>query len=306
MSIIERIPEHRISVFKFEDVRSRPGGRYVKSYYHDLTRFLPYHTHDFYEINIVYSGVGKHQLAGRELLTQKGDVFIIPPHARHGYSCHETLTVYHILLSNLFVANFDQLLKKMRGYDLLFNFEPMLREHVEKAFYLKAGDIPFEVLKTHIDRIEFCTQTEEDYETEKAAHVLSLIATLSKSIHELKPLNIEALPNEHVLTVIESMEYIEGHCEEKLDFMKMPLRSALSYSTYLKYFKKLSGTTPAKYQNSCRIRKAVGMLLNSNDSILTIALSCGFYDSSHFIREFMKEKQVSPSDFRQGKTVARL
>lgn len=300
MSFYSPIPKHSKPLFAFEDVQDRHNSPYLKSYYHHFPDFIPHHTHDFFEINIVTAGVGKHLLAGRELLTQKGDVFVIPPHTRHGYSCKEGMTVYHILLSNLFLANFSPLLEKMRGYDLLFHYEPLLREHLVQPFYLKAGDIPFEILKRSIDLIEDCGASEQlAYETEKVAHALSLIAALSKTIHDLKPLHPDAFPNEHVLTIIESMDYIDTHAEEKLDFRELARRSALSYSTYLRYFKALSGTTPVRYQTDCRIQKAVTLLLNSNDSILEIALSCGFYDSSHFIREFVKRKNSSPGDFRK-------
>lgn len=300
MPLFDQIPLHETSLFRFEDVKYGQGCEYIKSYYHHLTDFIPYHTHDFYEINIVYSGVGKHKLEKREILTQRGDVFIIPPHMKHGYSCNGRLTVYHILLSNAFIAAFSPFLEKMCGYNMIFNLEPMFREHIEKTYYLKSEDIPFERLKNHIGLIEaHKEENNQSNESAKAAHVLSLIATLSDAIYSLKPINIEEMPQEHMLTVLESMEYIEKHFEQKIDFKEIALKGAHSYSTYLRYFKSLSGTTPTGYQMKCKIKNAANMLLNTNDSILSIGLSCGFYDSSHFIREFIKEKGISPSDFRK-------
>lgn len=294
------IPMHEKPLFAFEDVKDRHNGIYVKSYYHHFPDFIPHHTHDFYEINIVTAGVGKHLLGDRELLTQKGDVFIIPPHTRHGYSCKDGMTVYHILLSPLFLASFSPMLEKMRGFELLFHYEPLLREHLSRPFYLKSGDISFEVLKRSMDLIEDWSASEQEYyEMEKVAHTVSLIGVLSKAIHERNPLRTDAFSGEHVLTIIESMDYLDTHAEEKLDFQELARRSALSYSTYLRYFKKLAGTTPARYQTDCRIQRAVTLLLNGDDSILDVALSCGFYDSSHFIREFIRRKKISPGEFRR-------
>lgn len=297
MPFLNPIPLHNTSLFKFENVHYDKNCKYVKSYYHHLNDFLPYHTHDFYEINIVYSGVGIHQLEKREILTQCGDVFIIPPHMKHGYSCHEDLTVYHILLSNLFIDTYLPFLEKLCGYNMIFNIEPMFRENFEKPYYLKSEDIPFEQLKHHIKLIDAYGKNFD--ESAKVAHVLSLIATLSNTIYSLRPINTDTLPNEHVLTVLESMAYIEKHFDSKIDIKKVAHKSANSYSTYLRYFKAISGTTPYNYQIKCKIKNAVNLLLNTNESILSIALTCGFYDSSHFIREFIKEKQISPSDFRK-------
>ncbi len=300
MSFFDQIPLHTTSLFKFEAVPHKTDRQYIKSYYHHLTDFIPYHTHDFYEINIIYSGVGKHKLENREILTQRGDVFIIPPNMKHGYSCNDELTVYHILLSNSFIALYSPLLEKMRGYNVIFNIEPMFREHIEKTFYLKSEDIPFEQLKHHISLIESYDRV-NDCESAITAHVLSLIALLSNVIFLSKPINIDTLPNDQVLTVLESMEYIEKHYDDKIDFKNIANKNALSYSSYLRYFKKLTGTTPTKYQTKCKIKNAVNILINTSDSILSIGLNCGFYDSSHFIREFIREKQISPSKFRKEK-----
>ena len=297
MPFLDPIPLHKTSLFTFENVPYGNNHKYIKSYYHHLADFIPYHTHDFYEINIVYDGVGMHQLEKKEILTQRGDVFIIPPHMKHGYSCQEDLTVYHILLSNLFIDTFLPFLEKMRGYNMIFNIEPMFREYFEKPYYLKSADIPFEQLKHHIALIETHNRKDSN-ELAAVAHILSLIATLSDTIYALRPINTDTLSNQHVLTVLESMEYIEKHSKDKIDFKEIAYKSAQSYSTYLRCFKALSGTTPSKYQIKCKIKNAVNMLLNTNESILSIGLTCGFYDSSHFIREFIKEKHVSPSKFR--------
>jgi len=93
MSLFEQIPAHSVSTFSFEHVFSPHNDSYVKSYFHLIDDFLPYHTHDFYEINIVYDGTGKHIFGEKEILTGRGDVFIIPPHEKHGYSSNGNLNV---------------------------------------------------------------------------------------------------------------------------------------------------------------------------------------------------------------------
>ncbi len=300
MSLFEQIPAHNISQFSFGQVRSLHNESYVKSYFHPIENYLPYHTHDFYEINIVYGGEGKHIFGNREMLTRKGDVFIIPPYVKHGYSSSGDLNVYHILLSNLFLAEFSAILKNMRGYGLLFNLEPMLREHTDSAFYLRRSDIRFESLSTYIDMIEEQAGERESYEAEKTAQVLSLIGALSKAIYKLKPIEADSLPHKHALGVIEGIEYIEEHFNEKIDVASAASKSALSYTTFLRYFKKITGVTPTAYQLSCKIKNAVNLLLNTGDTILKIALDCGFYDSSHFIKEFIRAKGIPPSNFRKN------
>ena len=121
MSLLEQIPLHDTAIFNFDEVPYEKNHKYIKSYHHCIADFLPYHTHDFFEINIVFSGVGLHRLENRDILTRQGDIFVIPPNMKHGYSCHKDLNVFHILLSHSFIDVFLPLLEKMHGYNMLFN-----------------------------------------------------------------------------------------------------------------------------------------------------------------------------------------
>ena len=153
------------------------------------------------------------------------------------------------------------------------------------------------MLKRYIDMIEECA-LESGFEAERCAHTISLIALFSKTMSQRRQSDVDNFPQKQVLTVIESMEYIDTHYAHKIDYRELAARGAVSYSTFLRCFKKLSGMTPVKYQLGCKIKAAANMLLGTNESVLTIALDCGFFDSSHFIREFKKEKGISPSEFR--------
>ena len=293
-------PVHKIYFWKFEDAQGGIRKRYIKSYFHEVRDLLPYHTHDFFEINIVWQGAGKHLIEQQEILTQKGDVFVIPPHVRHGYACKDSLTVYHILLSQNFMYAFAPYLEALPGYRMLFSIEPVLRSRIEKAYYLKQENVSFELLRQYIRLIgEDLPGVSADNEPQSALHVCSLIAALSGQMNVLRPMPVEELPEAHALTLIESMEYIAAHSAEKISFQQAAERCAISYSTYLRLFRKVAGVTPTEYQLNCRIENAARMLHGTNETILSIALSCGFYDSSHFIREFIREKGCSPSEYRK-------
>ena len=48
-----------------------------------------------------------------------------------------------------------------------------------------------------------------------------------------------------------------------------------------------------------RIRAARHLLLNTNQTITEIAHRTGFYDHSHFIKQFQKDVGMSPTDFKR-------
>lgn len=72
----------------------------------------------------------------------------------------------------------------------------------------------------------------------------------------------------------------------------------LSYSNFAAKFKRTFGTTFTAYLNHVRIANARRLLLNSSDSIASIAEACGYHDAGYFSRTFHKIAGVSPTEFR--------
>lgn len=54
--------------------------------------------------------------------------------------------------------------------------------------------------------------------------------------------------------------------------------------TISKYFAKYKGITLSEYMRKLKVRRAIGLLINSTDSITEIAFQCGFSDQSHLTR----------------------
>ena len=69
---------------------------------------------------------------------------------------------------------------------------------------------------------------------------------------------------------------------DKLTIADLAKATKLSRSLFIKKFKQICGLPPLEYITVKRIEAAEQMLLNTNLSIMDIAIKCGFYDSSHF------------------------
>lgn len=65
-------------------------------------------------------------------------------------------------------------------------------------------------------------------------------------------------------------------------------------------FRQELGITPILYLQRYRINQAKRMLVETNQSITSIAFSVGFSDSGYFSRIFRRETGVSPEKFRQS------
>lgn len=73
----------------------------------------------------------------------------------------------------------------------------------------------------------------------------------------------------------------------------------ISKNSMIKLFQEQLGMTPVQYINKFKIEKAKELLLNSQDTILSIALQCGFGSLSTFYRFFRHLVSMSPTQYRK-------
>jgi len=70
----------------------------------------------------------------------------------------------------------------------------------------------------------------------------------------------------------------------------------LSQDAFEKRFRKTIGTTPKQFSNIVRMKSLI-CLEDMNHQVVESALGMGFFDQSHFIREFRKFAGQTPRDF---------
>ncbi|WP_299109871.1 helix-turn-helix transcriptional regulator [uncultured Tenacibaculum sp.] len=72
----------------------------------------------------------------------------------------------------------------------------------------------------------------------------------------------------------------------------------LSYRQFERNFKQHFGITPKKFQRITRLQKTVkNVLLSKSKHYLHTALDSGYYDQSHFIKEFKYFSGLTPSEY---------
>ncbi|HTU09412.1 MAG TPA: AraC family transcriptional regulator [Allosphingosinicella sp.] len=76
-------------------------------------------------------------------------------------------------------------------------------------------------------------------------------------------------------------------------------RCGLSRSHFTRAFRISTGTPPHRWLVRQRVRCAGEMLERTDESISTIALSCGFADQSHLTRIFHAAVGASPAAWRR-------
>lgn len=72
-----------------------------------------------------------------------------------------------------------------------------------------------------------------------------------------------------------------------------------SVDHFSRMFRATTGLPPYRWLRVQRIERAKSLLKNSNESLVEIALACGYASQSHFTRAFSSEVGISPGAWRQ-------
>ena len=91
---------------------------------------------------------------------------------------------------------------------------------------------------------------------------------------------------------------IDRHPEAPFTLDNMARDAGVSPYHFLRTFQRLTGVTPHQYILRARLRDAAVRLAARSDTILDIALQCGFGDASNFNRAFRAEFGLSPRAYR--------
>jgi len=96
------------------------------------------------------------------------------------------------------------------------------------------------------------------------------------------------------------LETIISNYAEPLSMAFLAAKVSLSVSQFDRRFKKRFLTTPRKYLTSVRINAACQLLSSTDLPIASIALQTGFYDQSHFTKQFTTVKGTTPARYRRN------
>jgi len=100
--------------------------------------------------------------------------------------------------------------------------------------------------------------------------------------------------------------FIERNCSEIHNLETLGQAVHLDRSYICRIFKQFKLPSPHRYIDTCRMNRAVELLLSSTSSIKSVAATVGYLDSLHFSRNFRRRFNCSPSDFRSAYSSRRL
>ncbi|MEN3940292.1 AraC family transcriptional regulator [Prosthecobacter sp. SYSU 5D2] len=101
--------------------------------------------------------------------------------------------------------------------------------------------------------------------------------------------------------IAKAVRHLVAHYREEVRLEEVLKLTHLSRPTFARQFKKHSGRTMSEFLNHLRLQAACRELVESDRSVLEIALRCGFTQVSFFNRLFRRVMKCSPTDYRAGR-----
>lgn len=262
------------------------------------TKRAPWHWHLAIELVYIDRGTALFKLPQCDLIVPQDSVLFINHeifHAAESADPHQTVNYRCQLVNPEFFANGAGGLIKRKYIDPIIHCSDL------PYLLLEPGDpIHAESLALLRDSIAAADAQPELYEYRIHQNMTRFWMLLLQKTRDIWQ---NSTPKNDIRgqRIRQMLAFIRANSAEKLTLEQIADSAGISTRECLRTFQNALKMTPFEYLIECRVRRAADLLQNSSDSILSIALECGFSSNSCFCRIFKKITGLSPSEYKRLK-----
>ncbi|OPJ57624.1 AraC family transcriptional regulator [Clostridium chromiireducens] len=253
---------------------------------------FPPHWHE--QLLLMYIKKGELLLKCREerILAEQDSIAVVNPNEIHSIETLNSDLEYYLI-------KIDLLLLLGNQSDLQQNIytEPLLKNRLLFENKINYDDYIFGIMNNIIEEFQ---EKEEGYELVVRGLACQILIALLRRHKKTVPDQSELdMQYRRLKQIKPAITYMETHMAEKITLVELSEVTHLSPNHFSRVFKIVSGFSPMEYLNRIRVQKAAQLLLNTNKTIVEIAMDTGFNDGNYFSRAFKKCRNETPSEFRE-------
>lgn len=254
---------------------------------------VPPHWHQETEFIYIKKGRGIISLDLKEYEVTAGDIVFVVPGRLHSISQlgNESMEYENIIFDSSMILSgkADQSFSKFIG--------PILEQKIDVPSMFTEGEKTYQLVRNCLDNNdEICMTFPEGYQLGIKSSLYLLFFNLVKN-YETRAASHEDDKNMEKLKSV--IKHVELHYDEQMTIEEMAKLCGFSESHFMRFFKDTMGMSFVNFLNDYRMTIAARMLLQSEDTILTISQQVGFENLSHFNRCFKKKYEITPSQYRR-------
>ena len=235
----------------------------AQAHLYDLVATRPQGRRDYYLLFLT-KGSCTVEYDGKSYVLHKDEFVIYPPFFRQHYTLHKDSAYLWVHFNG-------------------FEIENILSEAHLSGGVGRSHDVVS--VQSIFKKLIFEFGSKNKVSGEKG-YLVSLLYTLGKSLSEGR-LNLKRY-------IEESAE----HFDEDVNLQSLADGCNMSISHFMREFKRVTGTSPKKHQQTLRINNAKQLLSSTSLTVAEVASLCGFSDPLYFSRLFKKVVGLSPTEYR--------
>jgi len=261
-------------------------------YDYDLTDIV--HYHDFSELVIVTAGEGIQLINNVEYPVECGDVFLLQGFSRHAFPQREKVSLINIQFAAETLPLPLAFLRKIPGYNVMFQLEPTLRSRRSFKHRLHLDQSKLQQVLEMVEKLRVeLNGSLTGFEVAALSLLLEIITFVSRQYSVIHADNYSAMVRlGHVISKLES------DFASPWNLTKIAKLAKSSPNNLLRLFKAATGDSPIDYLIKVRLRHAAELLLTTDMTITEISFNCGFNDPNYFTKQFTAIYQMSPRKYR--------
>ncbi len=94
-------------------------------------------------------------------------------------------------------------------------------------------------------------------------------------------------------------EHIDKHFAEPISINCLAKMAKTSLANFQRQFTRIFGIPPGRYITAIRLNAARKLLETTDKLVSEIAAETGFWDQSHFTKQFRRERGITPGEYRR-------
>ncbi|MGV8146908.1 MAG: AraC family transcriptional regulator [Alkaliphilus sp.] len=254
------------------------------------------HSHHLLEISYIKKGAGKYHIDNTIYDIQQGDVFIINNIEKHGIVVNPNNEMLNMVIhfeprfiwsveNNFFDSRYLKIF-----YDRSSNFQNKLDRNNPATQHISSLLLEIEA--------EFFNKLPE-YELMVKVKLLNLLVLLIRHYNYVQDNPKTSAKNrQELLHINKVIDYIDQNYKRNIRLEELANLVFMNPSYFSTFFKKYNGISPTEYIARKRVYRAIEYLKSTNKTVLDIAITCGFNNTSSFNKVFRKITGKTPSGYR--------
>lgn len=255
------------------------------------TIFQP-HWHEQFMLMYIQKGVLLLKCGEQKILAEQDSIAIVNPNEIHsGENPESDLEYYSLKVDLLLLLGNQPDLQQTMYTELLLKNRLIFENKISNDGFLLG------CIKNAIKEVQ---QKKEGYELALRGLGYQILTELLRNCTKTVPDQFELdMQYRRLKQIKPAITYMESHLAGKITLENLSEAVHLSPAHFSRVFKIVSGFSPMEFLNRMRVQKASQLLVNTDKTIVEIALETGFNDGNYFSRFFKKCRKETPREFRE-------